>query len=499
MAKHWHKKTKPNISPPQKTSPFQTFAIVILLILIIAGFILRNSGFHQPHLLTFDEDVYAHLGLQLKENPLNYDPGLVKAQIQSQLPPRYPMPGYLNEPFFKHPPLFPWLISISYFFKLKPFPYMSAIMVPMLLGVLTIALVFLFAKMLYDYRVGLLAAFFLTIDPLHWLCSEKIWMETTLVLFMLLALFFFFRGISHSRYLLLSGLVAGLAMLTKYTGVIVPIFIFLFALLYKEELLFKRDFWLSFIIAIAVFSPWLIWNYRVYGGLFLKHIMQVSVISKAFDRFQEYKTLMLLSSVACTFLLILRLVAPKFTPIIREKINTLFKGIKFLLPVAITIVFIAAFFYLSFRQGFKNMLIYNHLPLTGWNMGIFWKQPWCFYFTRMLELSPIYLFSFFSAIFFSFKNNQKDSLLIFSAFIMVLFFVLWKNWQSRYILPAVPILLILASRFQIWLWDRLKTQPSTTLRLKVSKLAFLAIIGYFILKTINVGIHLALSNNINYF
>ena len=472
--------------------------LLILAILIVIGFALRNSGFHHRHLLTFDEEFYVKLGLQLKENPLNYGPESAKRQIQSQLPPGYPMPGYLDEPFFKHPPVFPWLISMSYLFKLKPFPYMSAIMVPMLSGVLTIALVFFFAKRLYDYRVGLLAAFFLTIDPIHWLCSEKIWMETTLVLFILLALFFFFRGLEHTHFLLLSGLFAGLAMLTKYTGIIVPIFILLFALVYKQELLFKRNFWLIFVIALAVFSPWLLWNYRVYGGLFLKHIMQVSIVSKAFDRFQAYKTLFLISSVACTFLLALRLLAAKSTPYVKEKIGSFLKGLRFLVPATIIIAFMAMFFHPSFRQALKNMWIYGYLPSTGWQMGAFWKEPWCFYFSRLLEFSPIYLFSFLAAIFLSFKNNQKDLLLIFCAFLMMFFFVLWQNCQSRYILPAVPILLILASRLQIWLWDRLKAHTQT-LRIKIAEFAFLGIVGSFILKTINVGVHLALSNNIAYF
>lgn len=495
MAKRRHKKTKQKISPPQKTPQLHRFAIVTLLILIVISLGLRYKGFYQNHNLTFDEELHAFLGLQLKENPLNYDPEPVKRHFEDLSPGRY-MPPYMNEPLFKHPPLFSWLLAISYFFKLKPFPYMSAIMVPMLLGISTIVFVYFFGKILYDYRVGLLAALFLTIDPIHWLCSEKIWMETTVTLFMFLALFFFFRGFNHTHFLLFSGLFAGFALFTRYSGILVPIFIFLFALIYKEELLFKRDFWLIFIITLAVFSPWLVWNYHSYGATFFKKMLDVQDI--AHRDLQKYKISIILTSITIAFLLILRLLSPKLAPSIREKINSFFKGIRLLLAISILTAFILMLFYPSFRQGLKNMWIYNYLPSAGWNISMFIKEPWNFYFSRLLELSPIYLFSYLAAIFFSFKDTQKDSLLIISAFLIMAFFVLWGNYQSRYILPAVPILLILASRFLIWFWDRLRAQPQT-LKIKISKAALIGTVGYFILKTINVGIHLALPNNVAYF
>ncbi|MBL7130826.1 MAG: glycosyltransferase family 39 protein, partial [Candidatus Omnitrophica bacterium] len=255
MVKGQLEKNKPKISPPKKAPLFQKSAIVILIILSISGFILRNNGFHQRHMLTYDEELYVYLGLQLKENPLDYNPEPIRKHLDDLIPGRQ-HPNYMYKPLFKHPPLFPSMLTLNYFFKFEPFPYMSAIMIPMLLGLLCIVFVFWLGRLFYDYRVGLLAAFFLTVDPIHWICSEKIWMETTLALFIFLALFFFVLGWEQSRYLLLSGLFAGFALLTKYAGISVLVLIFLFALFYKEELLFKRNFWLIFVIALAVFSPW---------------------------------------------------------------------------------------------------------------------------------------------------------------------------------------------------------------------------------------------------
>lgn len=495
MVKGQLEKNKPKISPPKKAPLFQKSAIVILIILSISGFILRNNGFHQRHMLTYDEELYVYLGLQLKENPLDYNPEPIRKHLDDLIPGRQ-HPNYMYKPLFKHPPLFPSMLTLNYFFKFEPFPYMSAIMIPMLLGLLCIVFVFWLGRLFYDYRVGLLAAFFLTVDPIHWICSEKIWMETTLALFIFLALFFFVLGWEQSRYLLLSGLFAGFALLTKYAGISVLVLIFLFALFYKEELLFKRNFWLIFVIALAVFSPWLAWNYQIYGATFLMKMLDIQ--DNALLRLQKWQAVMRLPLLATAFLLILRLFAPKFAPFIREKIGALFKILKFIIPATIIIGFIAVFFHPAFRQALKNMWIYNYFPPTGWQWPMFPNETWDFYFRRLLEFSPIYLFSYLAAIFFSFKRNQKDLLLIFSTFSIMLFFVLWGNYESRYILPAVPVLLILASRLQIWIWDRLKTQPQT-LKVRLSQFTFLAMVGYFIIKTVNVGIRLALTNTAGVF
>jgi len=478
----------------------EKFSILILIIIVIIGFVLINLGFHKPHMFTFDEDVYERLGSQLKENPLNYDPRLVKVKIQKYFPSEHNIPAYMDEPLFKHPPFFPWLLSLSSFVNLTPYSYMPAIRVPIFLGILNIAMIFFFAKRLYDYRVGLLAAFFLAIDPIHWLCSEKIWMETTLTLFMFLALFLFFLGWKQNRYLLLSGLFCGLAMLTKYTGIITPISIFLFALVYKEELLFKKNFWFIFVIALAVFSPWLFWNYQVYGTNFLNKMLNVQTDGKAFSVLYTYSVPIILLTLIIVLLSVLRLINHKFAPSIRENTNTFFKVtvIKFIIPTVIIAGFITMFLYPSFRLAFKNMWSYNHLPSSGWKWLMFAKAPWNFYFSRLLELSPIYLFSFLAMILFSFKNNQNDSLLIFSAFLMMPLIIFWGYYESRYVLPIVPIFLILASRLQIWIWDRLKVKTKS-LKIKISRFVFLGMVGYSIVKTLIVSIHLALPNAIGIF
>ena len=97
-----------------------------------------------------------------------------------------------------------------------------------------VLIVFLLGRNLYDDRVGILAALYLCIDPVHWVCSEKIWMETTMSFFMLSAILLFVLGQKQKFYLSLSGLSIGLAMLVKYPGIL-PLFNYLFLCCSSEQ------------------------------------------------------------------------------------------------------------------------------------------------------------------------------------------------------------------------------------------------------------------------
>ncbi len=157
---------------------------IALIAIFFLGIFLRYYGFHQPHGLTFDEGLYAHLlAPQLEEDPTNYSTQIAYQRLIAQSD--RPIPKYLDRPLFKHPPLYCYLIAVNYkFFGRSD---LSAVSVSILLGSLMILAVFFLGTALYDRRVGLLSALFLCIEPIHWVCSEKIWMETTLSLFVLLA------------------------------------------------------------------------------------------------------------------------------------------------------------------------------------------------------------------------------------------------------------------------------------------------------------------------
>jgi len=240
------------------------FVYIAIIVIIVLSISLRFYGFQQPHGLTFDEGLYADLiAEQLRQDPRNYS---TQEAYQVQLALGQHVPEYLDRPLFKHPPLYGYLIALNY--QIFGSSQLSAVSVSILFGCLMIFIVFLLGSELYDYRVGLLSALFLCMDPVHWVCSERIWMETTMSFFILLAVYLFVLGQKQKIFLPFCGLSAGLAMLTKYPGVLSLLIIISFAALYNRTLFKQRNFWILLFLSFLVFSPWIIWNWNVYGSFF---------------------------------------------------------------------------------------------------------------------------------------------------------------------------------------------------------------------------------------
>ena len=68
-------------------------------------------------------------------------------------------------------------------------------------------------------------------------------------------------GPGRWRDFLLAGVFSGLAMTSKYTGVLLPFAVFVFVLLRRRDLLRSPRLWGAVAVAAVVFSPVLWWNY----------------------------------------------------------------------------------------------------------------------------------------------------------------------------------------------------------------------------------------------
>ena len=105
------------------------------------------------------------------------------------------------------------------------------------------------------------------------------------------------------------------------------------------------------------------------------------------------------------------------------------------------------------------MVDLSYMPSSSNQVNFFAHEPWFFYLRRLLELSPVYVFSFGAILVFSLKWREHAYPLLASAMLFS-FFILWGNYQSRYLLPVVPFLLILASRGIISSWNKLARAPA---------------------------------------
>lgn len=314
---------------------------------------------------------------------------------------------------------------------------------------------------------------------------------------MLLSILLFALGQKKRYCFLLSGVSIGLAMLTKYPGILSLFIISSFAFFFDRPALKSKGFWTLCFLALLVFSPWIIWNWRVYGNLSDPFIAAHSLLK------HRENAIHALSSIHVGFLLAVLFLAGGLF-VMRREIKQFFKAgssdetisrQKKKWGAGGIVIFVLALVFVPFLRGMvKETFIWKETVFVSW-WNPFKAEPKHFYLTRLSELSPLYIFSFLSFPFIA-GNSKGDKLLVWSSLWILLAFTLLGNYQSRYILPVVPFLLILSARWQVWAYDKLSgakaSQVILTILLIVTSM-------YFIIKTLKVDSLIALSSDFGYF
>lgn len=151
--------------------------------------------------------------------------------------------------------------------------------VSVITGSLTVCFIYLIGKSLFDRRVGFLSAIFLSFLNFHILYSRIYMLEATAIFFIVGSLYFFWKGYCEDagmRYIYLSAIFHGLAIDTKYIGIIVFITIILFIVWTERSwhaLLDKRII-LFCIISFLVVLPVLVMLYTNDANIFYYNIIE---------------------------------------------------------------------------------------------------------------------------------------------------------------------------------------------------------------------------------
>jgi len=463
---------------------------VILIFLVIVTFIVRVGSFKKEHPLTYDEIVYPTLAAQISENPANYNTiGLYNDALKKGRE----LLEYFKKPLFKHPPMFSYLIVASY--NLFGRTYNSAFLVSLFFGILLIVLAYLLGSLLFDSKAGVYAAFLMSIEPIVWVSSQKIWMETTLAFFSVLSLYLFARAIKkyNPYFMIASGISAGLAVLTKYPGILSLVIIFVYAL-YSERWLFKkRSFIFSLFIPFIMILPWLYWNYSIYGsGITSSNVEMIEILEKVLFLLQRSWVYLF----AFGFVLI-------FSLLIKNKANIFYSNV--LLPkrgvvFGVLISVFACFIFVILRMNIVNTWIFEYVPRAGWKMGMFSKEPWYFYLGRVIELSPFYIFSILGVFLFIFDRQHLKaySFLFLTSAIILAFYMLWGNYQSRYITATVIPLMVLSARTQLYMLGMVNNIKDDRVK-HAAQILFISVLAYAAIKTLLINSVFAMPNNICYF
>lgn len=219
--------------------------IWFLAVILFLGAFLR---FYQldlfPPSLFADETDVGYQAYSLLKTGRDYRGNLFPAYLQSLTEWRAPLLMYSTVPSIAVFGLNEWGVRIP----------------PALFGVLTILLVYLVVKELFqDEKWALLSALLLAINPWH-LHYSRAAFEVTLLLFLfLLGVYCFLKGLKNSWFLLGAVLVLGLTLYTYSTAVVfLPLILIALIVLYWSELIKlknKKLIWLALAIFLIILIP----------------------------------------------------------------------------------------------------------------------------------------------------------------------------------------------------------------------------------------------------
>lgn len=127
-------------------------------------------------------------------------------------------------------------------------------------GIISIYFIFLIGKMIFDYRVGLVSAFILSINYLHINYSQEARTYSLVILLTLLTVYFLLNALKQKKasYWIAYVLSGTLLIYTHYFGVFVLIFEYLFLLIFwKEYRKSLKSIILSGIGIFILYAPWM--------------------------------------------------------------------------------------------------------------------------------------------------------------------------------------------------------------------------------------------------
>ena len=235
----------------------------LIILVLVLSFLIRIAFLFYSPLRGWDETVYLNLGHDLSTNPLFYS--LKNSGWNDFIPSTDIIYGWPNVGF--RAPLLPYILSVFYSLNLN---FLIPIIIPFL-GTLSVFLVYILGKKLFDKKVGLYSAILFALIPIHIFYSGKIWTDPLVVFFILLTFISFWEGYEkeNKKHKILFGLFLALSLLARYTTLwITPIFLFYF-FIRDKSLKFLKDKYLWYAIGIFFLTlvPWFLYGLKYYGNI----------------------------------------------------------------------------------------------------------------------------------------------------------------------------------------------------------------------------------------
>ncbi|ASJ08684.1 glycosyltransferase [Thermococcus siculi] len=170
------------------------------------------------------------------------------------------------------PPLYPYTLSVLFRFAPLDTHLTAARLVSLLSFALTAVLVSLLAReLLMGEAKAILASLFYIFNPLAFTMATRELVHSEFTLFYTLAIYLLYTGRKRGSEARIYGafVAAGLAILTRYTGLsIIAVFLAYLWLTEHWDWVKRREYWIGFALLVLTLSPWLYMGHVYYGGAF---------------------------------------------------------------------------------------------------------------------------------------------------------------------------------------------------------------------------------------
>jgi outer membrane protein assembly factor BamB len=170
------------------------------------------------------------------------------------------------------PPLYMWLMSLSY--QAFGVSNVTSRLWSPIFGVLTLILLYFLGKKLYNSYVGFASALVLGTFTMFFSYARHAMTDVALVFFMVASIYFFVlseKDQKVNRYLLISGVFFGLALLTKQVeAMLIPLTVFIYLIVTKRSVkfLFTKRFTAFWGVGFLLVAPWVVVMLVSFGSNF---------------------------------------------------------------------------------------------------------------------------------------------------------------------------------------------------------------------------------------
>ncbi|MCA9403343.1 MAG: glycosyltransferase family 39 protein [Candidatus Omnitrophica bacterium] len=450
------------------------------LILLMAGaFAVRQESILQSRIHSIDEIVYFRMAMQVRKGWQHYHTMPYGRELADR---GRDLPDYFFRPLYKHPPLFTAVNSLSYriFAPNRMWPFYASLAC----GLLMIPLIYLIGARIFNRAVGFAAAVVMSLDPIGVMVSQKMWMDSMLGLLAVTALYVYAKAITARRNsdFIVAGIFSGLGALTKYTGAIGTVVLFVYALVLDRGLFRNKYFVVSLFLPLVMLLPWIAWNVRVYGTGYTPWQGHLMVNSPHFAILLRTLLILLITGAVALYFYL------RYRSLVSLDEEFMLK-LRWVLGITTALALFPAII--------KSFNL-THLPAVGWSGAPFYGSSRGFYFVRLLEWNLINFFALLA--FFVPKSAWRpgEKLLRTGFMVVLAIFTVWGAFQSRYIIAAVPLGILIGANFLYEMWQKTEALESLPARV-AGRSAIIVIVFMITARMMFINQFISYTNDMCYF